>query len=194
MSRNRDERLGATGEASFFSLLRNTFPQAKKQLDQYHRFDFFDPVTSTDFELKTRRCSVTAYPDLFISASKVRKGRERRSTGISARTIYVWSFEMTGWAGREYWAWLDDGRPLETTRNGNRSRGDYDKELMLVPRSLLLPWPMFAAAHAPTSLPSLETITETLAEDSAEGLESPRTESYCPSHSGLPSAPTGSAA
>ena len=161
MSRNRDERLGATGEADFFSLLRNTFPRAQKQ-PEYHRFDFFDAATRSDVELKTRRCSVTAYPDLFISASKVRNGRERRSKGISNRTIYVWSFEMTGWAGREYWAWLDDGRPLETTQNGNRSRGDYDKELMLVPRSLLLPWPMFldSCETANPSLSSLKTIRE----------------------------------
>jgi hypothetical protein len=185
MSRKRDEQLGASGEADFFTLLRDTFSHAKKQAYHYPRFDFFDPETSTDFELKTRRCAITAHPDIFISASKVRAGRHRRSTGTASRTIFVWSFETPGWAGREYWAWVDDGRPLEMTRNGNRSRGDYDTELMLVPRSLLLPWSMFVLAVAPTSLPSLETITE--------GLESPRKGTYCPSHAGLPSAPTGNA-
>lgn len=194
MSRKRDERLGATGEANFFSLLRDTFPKAKKQLDQYHRFDFFDPQTSTDFELKTRRCAVTAYPDIFISASKVRAGRHRRSKGIATHTIFVWSFETPGWEGREYWAWRDDGRPLKTTHSGNRTRGDCDKELMLVPRSLLLPWPMFVASLDSTSLPSLETITETLAEDSAEEQPHLRKETYCPSHAALPSEPTGNAA
>jgi len=183
-SRLRDERLGENGEAAFYSLLRESYPKARKQIAKFHRFDFFDRETDTDFELKTRRCAVTKYPQIFISAGKVRAGRLRRSNGIATNTIYVWSFETPGWdCGREYWAWRDDGRELETEMNGARGRGDRDKELMLIPRDLLLPWNMFVVVEKRkgTLMPSLPIITEKPAEDSEEGLAQTRTGSYSPS-------------
>tara|TARA_R110001606_G_scaffold291359_1_gene439251 strand:- start:2154 stop:2747 length:594 start_codon:yes stop_codon:yes gene_type:complete len=169
MSKARDEQLGAAGEATFFSLLRKTHPHAIQQQNKYHRFDFFDPDSCTDFELKTRRCAVIAYPDLFISLGKVREGRNRVARGLSRATVFVWSFETPGWAGREFWAWRDDGRELDLTHNGNRSRGSADCELALIPRSLLLPWDMFVEKYAPTSMQPCETIKET----------------YCPTHAAL---------
>ena len=200
MSRKRDEQLGENGEASFYDLLRKTYPHATQQTDKYHRFDFCDRDSRTDFELKTRRCAVTAYPELFMSMGKIRAGRSRVTHGISRATVYVWSFETPGWEGREVWAWRDDGRKLKTTRNGNRSRGSADSELALIPRGLLLPWNMWVEQYGPTSLSSCETITEMPLELRERvhawgvGLPPTRTGSYCPSHFELPKAPNQTAA
>ena len=158
---HQDEQLGAAGEETFFETLKQTYPNAIKQQNQYHRFDFFDPDSCTDIELKTRRCAVTAYPDLFMSMGKIREGRNRRARGLSLATIYVWSFDTPGWAGREQWAWLDDGRELETRWSGNKARGSADCELALIPRSLLLPWDMFVEKSGPTSLPEGEKFCPT---------------------------------
>jgi hypothetical protein len=122
MARYKDLKLCYQTEQKVFDILVKEYPNTK-YTKEYHPYDFI--ADSTFFEVKSRRCRSTTYPDTMIGYNKIEYAR------LHPENNYVFLFDfIDGLYKHDF----DPTRKYKTAEGGRTDRGYHEiKQYAYIP-------------------------------------------------------------
>tara|TARA_R100000149_G_C5829968_1_gene105912 strand:+ start:293 stop:805 length:513 start_codon:yes stop_codon:yes gene_type:complete len=117
---------------SIFTVMLNKPVQVKEFKKNSSTFDFYIPNENILIELKSRRCTIEAYPTQIVGMNKINKGRKYMNKGY--RVFYCFLI-MNSFDEEKMDLYIMEDNKLKdyTTRLlGNNSRGDKKSECAVI--------------------------------------------------------------